>query len=162
MRRKRYTGKALKPAVTVECNGVKLKKGTDYTVTYKNNKNIGTASVTVKGKGGYSGKKTVKFTITPKAVNGFTVTEGTSKNTLKWSAVAGAAGYEIEIKKYASSSGSQFTYDKTVTKTAKKAAYNHKVSASSYTAYSYRVRPFATVNGVKIYGEWSSVINLYF
>ena len=160
--KKAYTGKAIKPAVTVECNGVKLKKSTDYTVTYKNNKNIGTASVTVKGKGSYSGKKTVKFTITPKAVSGFTVTEGSSRNTLKWSAVTGAAGYEIEIKKYVSSNGSQFTYDKTVTKTAKKAAYNHKVSASPYTAYSYRVRPFVKVNGVKIYGEWSSVINPYF
>ena len=32
-----YTGKALKPAVTVTLNGKTLKKGTDYTVSYKNN-----------------------------------------------------------------------------------------------------------------------------
>ena len=32
-----YTGKAVKPAVTVYYDGIKLKSGTDYTVSYKNN-----------------------------------------------------------------------------------------------------------------------------
>ena len=157
-----YTGKAIKPAVTVEYDGVKLKKGTDYTVTYKNNKKVGTASVTITGKGNYSGKQTVKFTITPKAVSGFTVTRGTSRNALKWNAVTGATGYEIEIDKYTSSDGYWFSYDKTVTKTSKKAAYNHKISANRYVAFSYRVRPFVKVNGVKIYGEWTDYVSPYF
>ena len=50
-----YTGKALKPAVTVKYGKETLKKGTDFTVVYKNNKAIGTAAVTVKGKGKYTG-----------------------------------------------------------------------------------------------------------
>ncbi|MBR1820859.1 MAG: hypothetical protein IJ769_04475 [Clostridia bacterium] len=44
---KTYTGKALKPAPTVKLGGKTLKKGTDYTVSYKNNKNCGKATVTV-------------------------------------------------------------------------------------------------------------------
>ncbi|MBQ6845322.1 MAG: leucine-rich repeat protein [Agathobacter sp.] len=58
-----YNGKTKKPAVTVKVNGTKLKSGTDYTVTYKNNKNIGKATVTIKGKGNYTGTVTKQFTI---------------------------------------------------------------------------------------------------
>ena len=64
-----YTGKAIKPKVTVKAKvdgkAVTLKKDADYTVTYKNNVNAGTASVTVKGAGNYKGTITRKFTITP-------------------------------------------------------------------------------------------------
>ena len=61
-----WTGKALKPAVSVKCEGKKLKKGTDYTVKYSNNKKIGTGKVVVKGKGKYTGKVSKSFTIKPK------------------------------------------------------------------------------------------------
>ena len=43
-----YTGKARKPAVKIYDGDYKLVKGTDYTLSYKNNKEIGTASVTIK------------------------------------------------------------------------------------------------------------------
>ena len=46
-----YTGKALTPAPTVKLNGKTLKKGTDYTVSYQNNTNAGTAKVIVTGSG---------------------------------------------------------------------------------------------------------------
>ena len=155
---KTYTGKALKPAVTVEYNGEKLKKGTDYTVTYKNNKNIGTASVIIKGKGSYSGKKTVKFTIIPKAVSEFTVIHNKSNKTLKWSAVKGAAGYEVRIIKYVKKDGDLFEYDKAVTKTTKKTSYTHKVSENRNVLYNYTVRSFVRVNGVKVYSEWYTIM----
>lgn len=58
-----WTGKAIKPGVTVKYNGANLKKDTDYTVTYKNNTDAGVASVVVKGIGNYRGSKTLKFTI---------------------------------------------------------------------------------------------------
>ncbi|MDO5425950.1 MAG: leucine-rich repeat domain-containing protein [Eubacteriales bacterium] len=48
-----YTGSALKPSVTVTYNGVTLKKGTDYTVTYSNNVEVGTGTVSVTGIGNY-------------------------------------------------------------------------------------------------------------
>ena len=58
-----YTGKALAPAPKVTLNGKTLKAGTDYSVTYRNNVNKGTATVIVTGKGGYVGKATGTFKI---------------------------------------------------------------------------------------------------
>ena len=62
-----YDGKAHKPVTTVttKINGqlVTLKKGTDYTVTYENNTEIGTATVTVTGKGNFKGTIVKQFTI---------------------------------------------------------------------------------------------------
>ena len=59
-----YTGKALKPAVTVTYNGTTLVKGTDYSVSYSNNKEPGTAAVKVTGQGSYSGSLSKTFQIT--------------------------------------------------------------------------------------------------
>ena len=68
-----YNGAAKKPAVTVMLDGVKLSEGTDYTVKYSSNVNAGTASVTVAGKGDYSGKARASFKIA-KAANPAKVT----------------------------------------------------------------------------------------
>lgn len=59
-----FTGKQLTQALTITYGGKKLVNGRDYTLTWKNNKNIGTASVTIKGKGKYNGSVTKKFRIT--------------------------------------------------------------------------------------------------
>ncbi len=58
-----YTGSAIKPVLNVYDNGELLTPGTDYTVTYKNNTNAGTASAVIKMKGNYAGTQTVPFTI---------------------------------------------------------------------------------------------------
>ena len=65
---KTYTGKKITPALTVTYNGKTLKKDTDYTVTYANNLNAGTATATIKGKGDYTGTKKVSFKINPKVL----------------------------------------------------------------------------------------------
>ena len=59
----RYTGKAVKPNIIVKLGSKTLVKGTHYKVSYADNKRIGTASVTVKGKGNYKGKVTKTFKI---------------------------------------------------------------------------------------------------
>ena len=59
-----YTGREIKPGVTVMNGDAKLKENTDYTLSYRDNINIGTGSVTVKFKGDYKSKKTLKFKIT--------------------------------------------------------------------------------------------------
>lgn len=59
-----FTGNPLTQALTITYGGKKLVNGRDYTLTWKNNKNIGTASVTIKGKGKYNGSVTKKFRIT--------------------------------------------------------------------------------------------------
>ena len=63
-----YRGRGIKPTVTVKYGSTKLVKGTDYTVSYSNNTNVGTAVITVKGKGRYAGTATKKFTVKPLTV----------------------------------------------------------------------------------------------
>ncbi len=59
-----YNGGAITPAVgSVVLNNTNLVKDTDYTVSYTNNTNAGTATVTVTGKGNYTGTASTTFTI---------------------------------------------------------------------------------------------------
>ena len=58
-----YDGKAKCPGVTVELGGIELIADTDYTVSYTDNINIGTARATVNGKGNYTGTLYQEFTI---------------------------------------------------------------------------------------------------
>ena len=63
-----YTGSTIEPTVTVKDGRKTLTAGTDYTVTYKDNTNVGTATATVTGKGNYTGSVEAKFNITAKAL----------------------------------------------------------------------------------------------
>lgn len=83
-----YTGTAIKPQVYVydsvsyadgSTELVALVSGQDYTISYKNNKNVNTSSskpptITIKGKGNYSGIETVTFNILPKALTDHDIT----------------------------------------------------------------------------------------
>ena len=57
------TGKKIEPGVTVKFGEKTLKEGEDFTVSYTNNIKPGTATVTVRGIGKYTGVLSVKFTI---------------------------------------------------------------------------------------------------
>ena len=65
-----YTGSAITPEPTVIAGSLSLTKGTDYTYSYTNNTNVGTAKVTVTFKGDYASLGSVEkeFTIVPKSV----------------------------------------------------------------------------------------------
>ena len=58
-----YRGSAIKPNVTVKYGSKTLKNGKDYTVSYSNNINAGTAKVNIKGKGNFVGMATKTFSI---------------------------------------------------------------------------------------------------
>ena len=58
-----YDGKAKTPSVTVKVGGKTLKKDTDYTVSYSNNIKVGTAKVTITGKGNYTGTISKTYSI---------------------------------------------------------------------------------------------------
>ncbi|MCQ2532821.1 MAG: DUF4214 domain-containing protein, partial [Saccharofermentans sp.] len=60
---KTYTGSAITQNITVTYGGKTLVNGTDYTVSYSNNTNVGTATVSITGKGNYSGTVNKTFTI---------------------------------------------------------------------------------------------------
>lgn len=61
-----YNGKAQKPELTVMDGNSQLKENLHYTAAYRDNKNVGTATVTVTGIGNYSGTKSQTFVIEPK------------------------------------------------------------------------------------------------
>ncbi len=147
-----YTGKANKPAVTIKYNGKKLTKGTDYTVSYKNNKKVGTATVTITGTGKYTGKKTVKFAIIPKGVKLSFLIAGKKQLTVKWAKGSGITGYEIQysLKK-------NFKDAKVVS--VKKSATTETVlkKLQAKKTYYVRIRTYKTVNGKKYYSAWSAI-----
>ena len=152
---KTYTGKALKPAPTVTLDGKTLKKGTDYTVSYKNNKNCGKATVTVIGKGSYTGSKSKAFIIKPAKVTSKKLTSPKSKQVkLTWAkAKGGVTGYQIKLglnKKMTSGK-------KTVwVKKAAAAAKTIKGLKAKKTYYA-KVRAYKQVGAKKYYGAWSTV-----
>ena len=98
-----YTGKAVKPDVKIKDGNYTLKKGVDYTLSYKNNKKAGTATVTIKGKGIYTGTRTLKFKIVKKPLSTKAPTVKASivdgKIKVSWSKVEGAEKYTIWVSK---------------------------------------------------------------
>lgn len=94
---KYYTGKNITPFVTVKNDGIKLVKDKDYTVTYKNNKKIGTATVIITGKGNYilSCKTTFKIKMAKAVIS--KVKAGKKKAVIDIKKVPGAKKYRVEI-----------------------------------------------------------------
>ena len=148
-----YTGKKLTPAVTVKVSGVKLVKGTDYTVSYSNNKAIGKAKVTVTGTGSYEGTVTKTFKIVPKkaSVKSATKSKAKKKLTVKWAKVAGGVTkYQVRYRVKGTSKW------KSVTVKASKSSTTLK-KLKSGKKYQVQVRAYKTVSGTKYYGAWSTV-----
>ena len=68
-----YTGSLIVPNITVSCNDVELVKDTDYTVSYSNNKNVGTATISITGIGDYTGTITKNFNIVARDISDTTI-----------------------------------------------------------------------------------------
>lgn len=92
-----YSGKAKCPAVKVYYNGKKLKKNTNYKVSYSSNVNPGTGKVTIKGKGQYSGKVTKTFKIGVQPANNLTAKYNSSAASiqLNWTKSPKCKNYKI-------------------------------------------------------------------
>ncbi|MCQ2528738.1 MAG: DUF4214 domain-containing protein [Saccharofermentans sp.] len=65
-----YTGSAIKPSISVTLNNMKLREGSDYTIEYKNNVNVGIASIVITGIGSYKDSITINFKINKKQSTG--------------------------------------------------------------------------------------------
>ena len=146
-----YDGKAKKPDVTVKLNGKTLKNGTDYSVTYSNNTKVGTAKVTIKGKGNYSGTITKTFKINPAKQEIQKLTAKSKAFFVDWAQKGSAAGYEIQY-----ATNSKFTSAKKVTITNNKTDTKTISKLSGKKKYYVRVRSYTTVKGTKYYGAWSA------
>lgn len=65
-----YTREAIEPTPVVTWNGKELIAGEDFNYVYKNNKDAGTATVTIEGIGNFTGSKSVDFEIKRKDISG--------------------------------------------------------------------------------------------
>ncbi|WP_337644090.1 fibronectin type III domain-containing protein, partial [Ruminococcus bicirculans (ex Wegman et al. 2014)] len=148
---KAFTGKNITQSITVKYNGKTLKKGTDYTVSYSSNKNIGTATVKIAGKGSYTGTITKTFKINPAKQEIQKLTSKSKAFFVDWAQKGSATGYEIQY-----ATNSKFTSAKKVTITNKKTDKTTISKLSGKKKYYVRVRSYTTVKGTKYYGAWSA------
>ena len=58
-----YTGEPITPEPEVTCSGDSLERDVDYTLSYEDNVDVGTATITITGMGAYSGSASVTFDI---------------------------------------------------------------------------------------------------
>ena len=148
---KAFTGKNITQSITVKYNGKTLKNGTDYTVSYSSNKNIGTATVKIAGKGSYTGTITKTFKINPAKQEIQKLTAKSKAFFVDWAQKGSATGYEIQY-----ATNSKFTSAKKVTITNKKTDKTTVSKLSGKKKYYVRVRSYTTVKGTKYYGAWSA------
>ena len=148
---KAFTGKNITQSITVKCNGKALKNGTDYTVSYSNNKKIGTATVKIAGKGSYTGTVTKTFKINPAKQEIQKLTAKSKAFFVDWAQKGSATGYEIQY-----ATNSKFTSAKKVTITNNKTDKTTISKLSGKKKYYVRVRSYTTVKGTKYYGAWSA------
>ena len=152
---KAFTGKNITQSITVKYNGKTLKNGTDYTVSYSSNKNIGTATVKIAGKCSYTGTITKTFKINPAKQEIQKLTAKSKAFFVDWAQKGSATGYEIQY-----ATNSKFTSAKKVTITNNKTDTKTISKLSGKKKYYVRVRSYTTVKGTKYYGAWSSVKNV--
>ena len=148
---KAFTGKNITQSITVKYNGKTLKNGTDYTVSYSSNKNIGTATVKIAGKGSYTGTITKTFKINPAKQEIQKLTAKSKAFFVDWAQKGSATGYEIQY-----ATNSKFTSAKKVTITNNKTDKTTISKLSGNKKYYVRVRSYTTVKGTKYYGAWSA------
>lgn len=147
-----YTGKARKPAVKIFDDDYKLVKGTDYTVSYKNNTEIGQATITVKGKGNYTGTKTINFKIVPKKTTLKVTKSSDTKAKFSWTAVDGAEKYQI----YYSENGGK--YKKLATVSGEKTSYTSSKLDFKNNTYKFKIRSYGVKDDTKYYSSFSKVV----
>ena len=148
---KAFTGKNITQSITVKYNGKTLKNGTDYTVSYSSNKNIGTATVKIAGKGSYTGTITKTFKINPAKQEIQKLTAKSKAFFVDWAQKGSATGYEIQY-----ATNSKFTSAKKVTITNNKTDKTTISKLSGNKKYYVRVRSYTKVKGTKYYGAWSA------
>ncbi len=117
-----YTGKAVKPKVTVKDAAGKTISSSNYTVKCTSKK-VGKATATVTFKNNYSGSKKVTFKIVPKKTSISSLKAGKKSFTVKYKKQTSGSGYEIQYstsKKFKSAKTAKISKNKTVSKTVKK------------------------------------------
>ena len=138
-----YDGSEKKPEVIVK-DGIKtLVVGTDYTVSYKNNTNAGTATVTITGKGVYTGTISKNFTIKKQSASKFKVSLSKTNYTYTGSAMKPSVTvYDANNKKLVSGTDYTVSYAAGRTKVGKyKVTVTFKGNYSGSKALYFVINP---------------------
>lgn len=153
-----YTGKAITQNPSISLDGEELVKGTDYDLKYSKNKNVGTATVKITGKGKYKGTVTKTFKINPKGTSISKLYKGKRTFTVKWKLQSAKmsssriTGYQIRYSTSSKMTGAKI-------KTIK--GYNHKYKKvkrlKAKKRYYVQVRTYKKVGGKNYYSGWSKV-----
>ena len=150
-----YNGRKRYKTITVKAklNGTvrTLKKGTDYTVAYKNNKYVGKATITIKGKGNYRGTFKRTFKIKPRATWIRSLKPQPFGFKAKWAKkTTQVSGYQIQYSRKSS-----FSTRKTITIKSNKTIRRSFKNLKGGKKYYVRVRTYKKVNGTKYFSKWS-------
>lgn len=152
-----YNGKTKKPTVTVTDGKGKKINGKYYSLSYVDNKKVGTATVKIRFKGRYSGTMEKNFSILPKKTSISKVTGKAKSFTVKWKKQSTqTSGYQIQ---YSTSSKFSKKATKTVTIKSNKTTSKTFSKLKAKKKYYVRIRTYKNVkvNGktVKVYSKWS-------
>lgn len=155
IKNKVYTGKEIKQDVTVTLKKVTLKVDRDYTLTYKNNKNIGVATVVISGKGMYKDSVNKTFKIVPKGTSIKKVTPAKKAIKVTWNKqTKQTSGYQVQC-----ATNAKFTKNKKTVNIKgnkkKGCTLKDKKKIKSKKKYYVRVRTFKTIKGKTYYSAWS-------
>lgn len=147
-----YSGKEIKPSLIVtDTQGNKV-PASDYTVEYKNNKKVGTATVTIKGKNGHYGEAETTFVIKPApAVLKLKAAKSAFKAT--WKKNSSATGYEVLYSKDKSFKSGVHSYK---TEDVSKLSETFSSVPESGETWYVKYRAFVTIDG-KRYGNYSEI-----
>jgi hypothetical protein len=151
---KEWTGKQQKPSVAeFQFLGVNHKTKNHATISYGSNKNIGKGTVTLTGKGNFSGKKTLRFEIIPKKNKLGTIAVGKKQMTVKWGTPDQGQKLTKHVLRYRVKGTSKWT-SKTYN-ASQTSAIITKLTAKSQ--YEMQMRSYKSVSGTKYYSAWSNV-----
>lgn len=151
---KTWTGSALSQAPTVKVGSKTLKKGTDYTLSYKSNKNVGTATVTIKGKGAYTGSLAKTFKIIPKKTSLTSVKAGKKQLKCAWKKQAQqTTGYQIQY-----STSSAYKNPDYITLSSPSAVSTTITGLAGGKTYYVRIRTYKKVSGKTYFSAWSTAV----
>lgn len=149
-----HTGKPIKPDVTLKDGKYTLRNGIDYTVSYKNNQNAGTATVFIEGKGNYCGSISGKFNIVKKSGSvdapSVKATRKENKINVSWDRVEVADKYIILVSK----NGKEFAQLKEIADGKRSIS----IKCSDKTKYRFAVAGYVPeINGYSSYGYSKTV-----
>lgn len=142
-----YTGKEIKPALVVKYGSKKLTSN-DYVITYSRNVNPGKATITLKGKGNYTGTKVISFLIQLPKVSDLKLTASYSTVKISYASKKNIDGYEI------------YDYSTKKAKKIKGTSYQF-TNLKSANSYVYKVRTYKKINGKFYYSPYSSNVSIY-